>query len=213
MTTNETLDYCLAHEGISSAHQLEIRTYLAILRNQDEKTYEHSVRVGALSSQIAVFINQPGISSRMLLWAGLLHDIGKCRVSAELLRKKERFSEEDRAAIEPHVLYGWEMLNRVHDYTAHIIVRHHRYGVNPYPSILPPIPEHLQASAHIISTAARMLALADFYDALMNRDNDRNGSKPLSLDDKKKLFIQSNKDQQDLIETLEGILFFVRDKQ
>ena len=207
MTVDETLDKVFTFVGISIPHQGDIRVYLRVLRNQDEKTYEHSVRVGILASEIATWVNEFGVSARILLWAGLLHDIGKSYVPAELLNKKEKFSDADRLAVEPHAMYGWEMLHGIHDYTAHIIVRHHQYGVHPYPAVLPPLPDH-GFPIEIINRAARILALADFYDALMNRNNDKNGSVQLSLQEKKTLFIENNKDQKELIEALEGILFF-----
>lgn len=207
MTLDEELDRVMTLRGINEEHQTSIRTYLHVLREKDEKTYEHSVRVGVLASEIAERLNEPRATPRMLLWAGLLHDIGKSLVPAELLRKKGGFSDADRAAVEPHVLHGWEMLHGVHDYTARIIVRHHQYGARPYPLVLPPLPNKgLPVKA--VNFAARILALADFYDALMNRNNDKNGSIELSLQEKRELFIENNKDQKELIKALEGILFF-----
>src|SRR5208337_531941 len=122
-TSDEMLDEALAQEGVSPGHQDDIRAYLKILRNRDEKTYEHSIRVGILASKIAIYAAKPGISARMLLWAGFLHDIGKALVPPAVLTKTSNFTKDDFAAMEPHVQYGWDMLNNVHDWTAHIVVR------------------------------------------------------------------------------------------
>src|SRR5271154_3742724 len=130
-SSEETLDEALAQEGIAPGNQEDIRVYLRILRNRDERTFEHSVRVGILASKIAIYAAKPGISARMMLWAGLLHDIGKALIPPGVLTKKEAFTQDDYAAMEPHVKYGWDMLSGVHDYTAHIIVRHHQYGPRP----------------------------------------------------------------------------------
>ena len=75
----QILDDALEMEGIPQNHRDDIRAYLQVLRNRDQKTYEHSVRVGVLASKIAIYAAVPGISARMLLWAGLLHDVGKPR--------------------------------------------------------------------------------------------------------------------------------------
>jgi hypothetical protein len=107
--------------------------------------------------------------------------------------------------MEPHVKYGWDMLTEVHDYTAHILVRHHQYGSKPYPKELPALPEHLQARAEVVDNAARLLALADYYDALMHRNNDKNGAKPLSGKEKREIYMRDNADQKDLIELLESV--------
>jgi putative nucleotidyltransferase with HDIG domain len=202
----DTLDKLLDDEEISSSHQDDIRAYLRILKNRHEPTYAHSVRVGILASQIALCAAKPRISARMLLWAGLLHDIGKSLVCTSILSKKEKFTKDDYDEIEPHVKYGCNMLSDVHDYTAHILARHHQFGPNPYPKELPPLPEHIPVD--VVNCAARYLALADYYDALKYRDNDKNGSAPLSSDEKRTIFYRDNADQKDLIELLESAGIF-----
>ena len=77
--------------------------------------------------------------------------------------------------MEPHVKYGWDMLSGVHDCTAHIIIRHHQFGPHPYPKELPMLPEYLGGKRETVEEAARLLALADYYDALMTRENEKNG--------------------------------------
>jgi putative nucleotidyltransferase with HDIG domain len=199
------LNEALIAEDITPGNQDDIRAYLQILKNRDIATYEHSVRVGILASKIAIYAAKPGISARMMLWAGLLHDIGKALVPPGVLTKKAAFTSEDYAAMEPHVKYGWDMLNNVHDYTAHIIVRHHRFGPHPYPETLPPLPDHLLRSAETIETAGRLLALADYYDALTTRDNEKNGKAPLTSKQKREIYMRDNADQKELVELLESV--------
>jgi putative nucleotidyltransferase with HDIG domain len=199
------LNEALQSEGIAPGNQDDIRAYLLILKNRDQATYEHSVRVGILASKIAIYAAKPGISARMLLWAGLLHDIGKSLVPPGVLTKKSNFTQEDYAAMEPHVKYGWDMLNNVHDYTAHVIIRHHQFGPNPYPKTLPPLPDHLSGKEEQIQTAARLLALADYYDALMNRNNDKNGTAPMTAKMRREIYMRDNADQKDLVELLESV--------
>jgi HD-GYP domain-containing protein (c-di-GMP phosphodiesterase class II) len=158
-----------------------------------------------LAGKIAIFAAKPGISARMLLWAGLLHDIGKTLVPPGVLSKASDFTQDDRDAMEPHVKYGWDMLADVHDYAAHIIVRHHQFGPKPYPAELPPLPEHLRDKAEMIQTAARLLVLADYFDALTYRENDKNGGKPLTAKEKREIYMRDNADQKELIELLESV--------
>src|SRR5271157_3739081 len=208
--SEQALDEAFESENIAQNHRDDIRVYLQILKNRDLKTYEHSVRVGVLASKIAIYAAQPGISAKMLLWAGLLHDIGKALVPPAVLTKTSNFTQEDFAAMEPHVQYGWDMLNQVHDWTAHIVVRHHQFGPHPYPAILPPLPDYLKEKAGMIQTAARMLAMADYYDALMNRNNDKNGQAPLTPKTRRALYMKDNADMKELAELLEsmGVLKF-----
>jgi putative nucleotidyltransferase with HDIG domain len=202
---DEALNSAMELEGITQGNQDDIRAYLTILKNRDEATYAHSVRVGILASKMAVYYAKPGVNSRMMLWAGLLHDVGKALIPSELLTKKDGFTEEDKAAMEPHVLYGYDMLRGVHDFTAAIIVQHHTFGAQPYPKFVPPVPGYMSTYATIINRAARLLALADYYDALMNRDNDKNGSKPLTSRERRDIYMRDNADQKDLIELLESV--------
>jgi putative nucleotidyltransferase with HDIG domain len=204
-TPEQVLEEAFENESIAQNHRDDIKTYLHILKNRDPKTYEHSVRVGVLASKIAIFAAKPGISARMLLWAGLLHDIGKSLVRPEVLAKTEQFTAEDYAAMEPHVQYGWDMLNHVHDWTAHTIVRHHQFGPHPYPKVLPPLPDYLKDKADAIQTAARLLALADYYDALTHRDNDKNGKKPLTPGERREIYKRDNADQKELVDLLESV--------
>jgi polar amino acid transport system substrate-binding protein len=203
--SEQVLEDVFESEGIAQNHREDIKVYLQILKNRDQKTYEHSVRVGILASKIALYAAKPGISAKMLLWAGLLHDIGKALVPPAVLTKTSNFTQEDFAAMEPHVQYGWDMLNQVHDWTAHIVVRHHQFGPKPYPAELPPLPEYLKTKAEMIQAAARLLAMADYYDALMNRNNDKNGAKPLTPKQKRETYLRDNADQKELAELLESV--------
>jgi putative nucleotidyltransferase with HDIG domain len=199
------LTEAMTEEGITLGHQEDIKAYLKILKNRDSATYDHSVRVGILASKIAIYAAKPGINAKMMLWAGLLHDIGKALIPTDVLNKKESFTKDDYAAMEPHVKYGWDMLTNVHDYTAHIIVRHHQFGPNPYPKVLPPLPEHLNGKAGMVHDAARLLALADYYDALMHRENEKNGKAPLTTKMKRDIYFRDNADQKGLVELLESV--------
>ena len=203
--SEQALDEAFESENIAQNHRDDIKVYLQILKNRDLKTYEHSVRVGVLASKIAIYAAQPGISAKMLLWAGLLHDIGKALVPPGVLTKTSNFTQEDFAAMEPHVQYGWDMLNQVHDWTAHIVVRHHQFGPKPYPAELPPLPDYLKSKAEMIRTAARLLAMADYYDALMNRNNDKNGQKALTPKQRREIYMKDNADMKWLAELLESV--------
>jgi HD-GYP domain-containing protein (c-di-GMP phosphodiesterase class II) len=196
----------LEREKVSAANQESIQHYLMLLWKRDVSTYHHALRVGVLACDIAKYLDFPGVTSKSLLWAGLLHDTGKSLISPDLLQKTANFTEEDFQQVQPHVEYGWKILQRVHDYTAHIIVRHHRFGPNPYPAELPPLPDYLRPKESAINFSARILALADFYDALMTRDNGKFGAGI----GKRELFLKFNEDMLPAILNMEdkGVLNF-----
>ena len=113
--------------GIAPEHFLSVASYLKLLKEKHEKTYNHVLRVGKLASTMADYANIPGVTPKMMMWAGLLHDVGKTYIPTELLDKTEKFDAADHTAMEPHVMYGWLLLQKIHEYTAHVIVRHHQY--------------------------------------------------------------------------------------
>lgn len=207
-TVEALLGLAFDKEDIKPQHKENILAYLKVLHIRDQATYEHCVRVGLLAETIAFVANRPGITPKMMLWAGLLHDIGKALIAPEVLKKTSNFSKEDVAAMEPHVKYGWDLLQDVHDYTAHIIVRHHQFGPKPYPAVLPPLPLHLQSKADLIMAAARLLSLADYYDAMMHRRNDKWGNLPMESQQKREKYHADNSDEAALIATLEELGVF-----
>jgi putative nucleotidyltransferase with HDIG domain len=199
VTPEEALDAVFADGLISPENQKTILSYLHILFLRDQKTFYHSVRVGLLAENIA---SVAGISPKMLLWAGLLHDVGKILISPDVLSRTKEFSDEDYEEMEAHPMYGWNMLREILDYTAAIIVRHHTFGLKPYPSELPPLPAHLIGREALITEAARLLALADYYDAMMHRKNDKFGGTPQNSQEKREKYIHDNQDQAELVEKL-----------
>src|SRR5208337_277256 len=209
MATEGQLVQQMDLNGISEGNQERIFNYLKVLNDKDPATAQHSMRVALLAGTMARVEAIPGITPKMLIWAGALHDIGKVAIPLETLAKTEKFTKKDMKAMEPHVILGWQMLDKLHDYTAAIIVRHHQYGPKPYPAKLPALPDWLEPKKALIDGSARLLALADYFDALTTRVNDKHkkGKKttPLTGDQRRELFYQANADKGRLINTLEEI--------
>jgi putative nucleotidyltransferase with HDIG domain len=202
------LAFCI--ERVTQTNQDSILSYLNILKNRDEATCLHVIRVGLLARRVARHVSiYEGITPKMMLWAGLLHDVGKALIDPDILRKTQNFTAEDMVNMEPHVQLGWQLLERVHEYSANIIVRHHQFGSKPYPKELPALPSHLEPKRAMIDRAARILSLVDYYDAVTTRNNDKFSS-PLSVEERRSKFIEDNLDQRELILRLEreGVFVF-----
>ena len=100
-----------------------------------------------------------------------LHDIGKMGLPESILIKPGKLTDEERKLMETHTLIGDRILLSLAEEhgeslgflgTASAIVRHHheRYDGDGYP-------DNLRGTA--IPAAARLVALADVYDALRRR--------------------------------------------
>src|SRR3989344_3845500 len=122
---------------ISEDNRNAIEAFLAPLKEKSPITrfhYEHSIRVGLLAKKIARYMH---LDEKALFYAGLLHDLGKCRVAPETLGKTEPWNKKDYTEIKAHVTEGYKMLRGRFDLTAGIILWHHRFQKNPYPKKLP----------------------------------------------------------------------------
>lgn len=149
-----------------------LMAFVAVIRLKDPETYEHSLRVAKLGVEIAEVMH---LDPKVLLFAGLLHDIGKVLSDLEVLRKKENFTQGDLKHVSLHVLDGYRMLRGLFDFTADVIVWHHEFQRNPYPATRPkPLHDYKMGTFILIPMYGRLLALADFYEAV-HRPNDRYG--------------------------------------
>ncbi|WP_051250120.1 HD domain-containing phosphohydrolase [Carboxydothermus ferrireducens] len=75
-------------------------------------TERHSLKVAALSGQLAEIAGLPGQKSLIEI-AGLLHDIGKLSVSNKILEKNGPLNDEEYALIKTHPYYTYYLLIQV----------------------------------------------------------------------------------------------------
>jgi HD-GYP domain-containing protein (c-di-GMP phosphodiesterase class II) len=120
---------------------------------------------------------------KALFFAGLLHDIGKALVPACTLCATEKWTDEDRKNMEPHVLDGFRMLRDRFDFTAHVIVWHHRFQSSGYPAELPAaLQPFSEATLEKAKEYGKLLMVADVFDA-MHRINSATGGVALTSEE------------------------------
>ncbi len=134
--------------------------------------YDHTLRVALLCVEVAKFMH---LDQKAMLYAGLLHDIGKALVPIETLGKTSGWTDQDTRNIHPHVMDGYRMLRGKFDFTAEVILHHHRFQANGYPARVPhELHPHCLGSQTMIQMYGRILALCDQFDAF-HRINDHGG--------------------------------------
>ena len=186
--------------GVREADIRGMEALLAPLREKHIPTYEHCLRVGLLAGRIGHFLRE---DARAPFMAGCLHDIGKANVPVHLLQKTEGWTADDSRAMEPHVLRGYELARGRFDFSADILVHHHRFQPHGYPA---EVPTHLHSysagTQSKIEYFGRIVALADVYDDL-HRINARHGEKRAPRGEEiKELMDRYNPDQRLLIDRL-----------
>lgn len=151
-----------------------VRTLIALVNVRDGYTYGHSERVAEYAEVIASGMNLGEHLVKLVRYAGILHDVGKIEVPKEILMKPTSLTNEEREVIERHPVYGAKIIEPVRGLKDVIaIVRHHheRFDGKGYPGKL---------RGDGIPLAARVLAVADSFDAMRADRPYRNG---LPLDD------------------------------
>lgn len=131
-----------------------------VVEARDPYTQGHEQRVAALAARIARRMGLSDDEVDGVEMAGLLHDIGKLRVPAEILTKPGRLSAAEFALIREHPEAGFEILKAIEFPwpIAEIVYQHHeRLDASGYPRGL--------AGADILP-AARILAVADVVEAM-----------------------------------------------
>ena len=130
------------------------------LEAKDVYTRGHSERVGASSRRLAVALGLPTTEVEIVARAGLLHDIGKIGVPETVLRKAGPLTPDEWVLMRRHPLIGAQIVAPFEFFTAGAaVIRHHHERVDGsgYPDGL---------TRHAIPIGARIVAVADVYDAL-----------------------------------------------
>src|SRR5450830_1659591 len=136
-------------------------TSMVRLKIADDYTYMHSVAVCTLMVALARTLGMDEIACKEAGLAGLLHDIGKAFVPAEILHKPGRLTPEEFTIVKRHTVLGHEHLignPNVPEFATDVTMHHHeKIDGSGYPHGL---------SGAGISVLARMTSICDVYDAV-----------------------------------------------
>jgi putative nucleotidyltransferase with HDIG domain len=130
---------------------------------RDAYTFGHSLRVSTLSCALAKRLGFHDDVVKNLGEACLMHDIGKVRTPDAVLLKADRLTSEEAAIMRRHPEDGAEVLHRIptfRKYLPIILYHHERHDGLGYPAGL---------KGDKIPSAARLVAVADAYDAMTTR--------------------------------------------
>jgi putative nucleotidyltransferase with HDIG domain len=139
----------------------DVVNYLHLVRPLDDYTYSHSLNVSLMAIVIGKWM---GLSEKQvdeLAIAGLLHDIGKTKVADELLSKPGKLTPEEFEEVKKHTILGYMLLEKVADISPDIkyaiLMHHEKIDGTGYPT---------RATENQIPLYARIIAVADIYDAM-----------------------------------------------
>jgi putative nucleotidyltransferase with HDIG domain len=146
--------------GLDDARERTITEFVRAVETKDPYTFRHSERVATIAVELH---RELGGKARYLelRWSGgVLHDIGKVAVPAEILTKRAALTSEEFEAIKLHPGLGADVVDEIdslRDLVPEIRHHHERMDGQGYPVGL---------CGEAIPYEARVLAVADAFEAL-----------------------------------------------
>lgn len=154
-----------------------IRAMVWAIDAKDPYTAGHSERVARIAVRLGQELGLSPVQRGDLYLMGLLHDVGKIGVEDSVLKKAGRLTEAEYRAIQEHVKIGVRILSdmrKLRHILPGVAYHHERIDGNGYPSGL---------AGDDIPLAARILAVADAFDAMSSSRPYRRGLSPSRIDE------------------------------
>lgn len=150
-----------------------VRALAEAIDAKDTYTNGHSGRVADYSREIARRCGYPEEELRKIYMMGLLHDVGKIGIPDAVINKPAKLNEDEFDIIKNHPVMGARILKNIKQLpqlTDASRWHHERYDGTGYPDGL---------KGEEIPEAARIISVADSYDAMTSRRSYRD---PLTQD-------------------------------
>ena len=141
----------------------EFTKYLTAFIEKDEPTSkEHAVRVANLARKIAIQMGLPSDTVRMIYTGALLHDLGKAEYRSLVLLPRP-LTPEEKSELDKHTTAISEVLlhsQELKKVLPTVVYHHEKYDGSGYP---------IGLVGKEIPIGARILSIADVYDALLEK--------------------------------------------
>ncbi len=150
----------LTFEDLSKGYIETVTSLSKAVDAKDHYTRGHSENVKNYSLMI---VEEMGFNNEfrdIMLYAGLLHDIGKIGVPTEIIIKPDKLSDYEYEEIKKHSIYGKEILEPIEflgDVPYYVLYHHEQLDGSGYPYGL---------TKDEIPLGSRILQVADSFDAM-----------------------------------------------
>jgi hypothetical protein len=142
-------------------HAALLLDLVAAISEHDRTTRGHSERVQAYAALMGTELGLSEGEAAKLSWAALLHDVGKLHVPPEILNRSSLPTDEEWEVLSTHPSAGMTIAEPLAAWLGpwiDVVGQHHeRWDGAGYPHGL---------AGHAISRGARIVAVADAYDAI-----------------------------------------------
>ena len=149
-----------------------VSSFVTAVDGKHPYTARHSESVASYATAIAQELELSQRAVDRIRWAALLHDVGKISTPVELLDKPSALSDDERSVLERHPLESARIVHGI-DRLAESLdgIRHHHERLDGagYPDGL---------AGDAVSLDARVIAVADAFDAMVSDRAYRKGMDP-----------------------------------
>jgi len=147
--------------------------WLVRLRDQNDYQYKHALGVAVWVTALGRQLGLPRDELAHLAFGGVLLDIGKLKISNEILQKTGTLNRKEYEQIKQHVQFSVDLMKAhgaISEDVFSMVAHHHeRFDGSGYPHGL---------SGAKIPLFARIAAIADSYDAMTSRRHYANAVSP-----------------------------------
>lgn len=131
------------------------------IKGHDEYTYRHSINVGLIGGVIGKLLDLSADEISLIGQMGLLHDVGKIKISDQILNKPGPLTREEFEEVKKHTIYGFHIIKdsiNVHPLISEAALAHHeRLDGSGYPYGL---------KEKDIPLLVQIICVADTFDAI-----------------------------------------------
>ncbi len=163
--------------------------WMTKIKDQDEYTAEHCLRVGILAIAFGRHLQLTKQDLELLGLCGMLHDVGKMKIPNSILNKEGPLTDEEFEIVKEHTVLGYVFLSEhggIAEQVCTAAYNHHESLVGDgYPRKL---------DAAYLSLFDRIIAIVDSYDAMTS---DRCYRKGMSADKATSILYKETKHRYD----------------
>lgn len=146
------------------------------IKRNDAYTYKHSINVGLISVMLGKWLNYTENDLTNLVIAGMLHDIGKCKIPSHIINKQGPLNDSEFEIIKSHSDLGYELLcetdNISDDVKLGVRQHHERFNGSGYP---------FGIKGCAIHEFGRVIAIADIFDAMTSDRSYKSKMSPFTV--------------------------------
>lgn len=133
------------------------------LKEIDDYTYQHSLRVSMLAAMIGKWLGYTDEQNKELALAGLMFDIGKLKVPDFIMNRQFKITSNEYSLIKKHPQFGYQILLKTPGISNNVkfcaLQHHERLDGSGYP---------LRVKLNQIHEFAKIVMVCDIYDAMIS---------------------------------------------